>query len=165
MAETKWKNYHFRRATLDDLRSIVEMSKEAHEESRFGHIEFSAEAVQKIATLAIKDGARHGVIICEYRMEPVGFAYCSVGPYHIGTGALICTIHNINVARSVRAKLAGGRAAIGLFRSVEQWAEARGADELLLHVSSGLDLARSHKLTKRLGYRLIGGSYAKRLVP
>jgi hypothetical protein len=36
-----------------------------------------------------------------------------------------------------------------------------GAHEVLFHVTSGVDLARSHKLAKRMGFELIGGSYGK----
>jgi hypothetical protein len=36
-----------------------------------------------------------------------------------------------------------------------------GAHEVLFHVTSGVDLARSHKLAKRMGFELIGGNYGK----
>lgn len=57
--------------------------------------------------------------------------------------------------------LGGGKAALGLLMGVETWSKARGAREVLLHVTSGVDLARTHKLAKRAGFQLIGGSYAK----
>lgn len=95
--------------------------------------------------------------------EPVGFTYCSVGEYHIGEGVLLTTIHNMNVTRSVRASLAGGRVALGLFKGVETWSKARGGKEVLFHVTSGVDLARAHKLAKHIGFEFVGGSYVKDL--
>lgn len=70
---------------------------------------------------------------------------------------------HINIVRGHRAPLAGGRIALGLLKGVETWARARGAREVLFHFTSGLELARSRKLAKRMGYELIGGSYGKAL--
>jgi hypothetical protein len=51
--------------------------------------------------------------------------------------------------------------AFNLFRAVERWSKAQGAKEVLLHVTSGVELERAHKLVGRLGFELAGGSYAK----
>lgn len=144
-----------------DLPQLIELAKEAHQESRFRAIDFSADKVRKTALSALKNPKRHGVMLAERQGQPVGFAHCSIGEYHIGTGALLATIHNINVRRDVRCGLGGGRIALGLFKGIETWSQARGAQEVLLHVTSGSHLAQAHKLAKRIGFTLIGGSYAK----
>lgn len=126
-------------------------------------MEFSADKVQKIALAAFADQKRHAVMLAERGPTPVGFLYCSVGEYHIATGSLITTIHNMNVLHSVRNSLAGGRAALGLLKGVETWSKARGAKEIFFHVTSGVDLARAHKLAKRTGFQFVGGSYARNL--
>lgn len=117
--------------------------------------------MRKIATTALKDEKRHGIMVTLRGDDLVGAASCSVGEFHIGTGILLTTIHNINVKRQERARLSGGRAALGLFKGIETWSKARGAKEILFHVTSGVDLARAHKLAKSLGYQFVGGSYAK----
>lgn len=104
------------------------------------------------------------MMVARNRGKPAGFAYCSIGEYYIGTGTLVTTIHTINVLREVRHGLRGGRAALGLFRGVETWSNARSSKEILFHVTSDIDLKRTHKFIKRLGYRFIGGSYAKNLI-
>ncbi|MCF3974142.1 GNAT family N-acetyltransferase [Paracoccus salsus] len=143
-----------------DIPAFLELAREAHRESRFSYIPFSADKVAKIAGLALKDDKRHGIFIAARGYVPVGFAYCTLGEYHIGTDVLIATIHNINVSREERQRLAGGRAALGLLNRVKSWARARGASEILFHVTSGIKLERTHRLAKRLGYATIGGSYA-----
>ncbi|WP_208352883.1 GNAT family N-acetyltransferase [Pseudaestuariivita rosea] len=144
-----------------DLPHIVDLAKEAHEESRFGYIPFSPEKVRKIALRALKDQKRHAVIIAEKNERAIGFAYCSVGEYHIGSDILLTTIHNINVSHDIRSSLSGGRIALGLFRGVQIWSQARGAKEILFHVTSDVNLAQAHKLAKRIGYKFVGGSYVK----
>ena len=152
----------FRLATSDsDLPAIVHLAREAHEESRFGYIPFNADKVRKIAKSAFADEKRHAVMIAERRRQAVGFVYCSVGDCHIGSDVLLTTIHNMNVARSVRSSLSGGKTALGLFRGVETWSQARGAKEILFHVTSDVNLDQAHKLAKRIGYKFVGGSYVK----
>lgn len=143
---------------MDD---IVHLAQQAHEESRFSYITFAPHKVRAIAERAIADPKRHAVMMVWESGKPVGFVYCSVGEYHIGTGTLVTTIHNINVLKEVRHGLRGGRVALGLIRGVETWSKARSSAEILFHVTSDVDLGRTHKFIKRLGYRFIGGSYVK----
>ena len=145
---------------MDD---IIFMAQRSHEESRFSYITFAPGKVRAIAEKALADPKRHAVMMAWIDQRPVGFAYCSIGEYHIGTGTLVTTIHNINVLREFRHGLRGGRVALGLFRGVETWSKARSSAEILFHVTSDVDLGRTHKFIKRIGYRFIGGSYAKSL--
>jgi len=145
---------------MDD---IIFMAKQSHEESRFSYIKFAPDKVRAIAERAISDPARHAVMMAWDQEKPVGFVYCSIGEYHIGVNTLVTTIHNINVLTNVRHSLRGGRVALGLFKGVESWSKARSSQEILFHVTSGVDLSRTHKFIKRLGFRFIGGSYAKTL--
>lgn len=146
-----------------DADVIVELAEQAHVESRFSRIAYSEDKVRRLFLRALKDHKRSAIFLGERRGSPVGFAYCTIGEYHIGTGTLIATIHNINVIKSVRSSLDGGRVALGLFRGAETWSKSKGAQEILLHVTSNIELDRAHSLAKRLRYQFIGGSYAKTL--
>ena len=142
-----------------DIPALISLAGDAHHESRFRDIPFSPDKVADIAGRAIADPKRHGVFLAAKGDAPVGMLYCSVGEYHIGTDVLLTTIHNMNVSRDVRESLSGGRVALGLMSGVKSWSKARGAVEILFHVTSGVDLARSHKFAKRMGFEFVGGSY------
>lgn len=157
----KYSDVRFRVASQQsDIPAVITLARAAHEESRFGYIPFSAPKVENITREALKDPRRHAVMLATKGDAPVGFVYCSVGEYHIGAGVLVTSIHNMNVSRDIRASLAGGRVALGLFKGVETWSRARGSQEILFHVTSGVDLARSHKLAKRVGHWLADKRYA-----
>jgi len=102
-----------------DLPIIIEQARIAHLESRLSYIEFSPEKVEKSLLRALAQPDRYAIFIAERKGAPVGFASVSVGEYHIGTDALLATIHNLSVIRSVREGLSGGRAAIGLMRGAK----------------------------------------------
>jgi len=90
---------------------------------------------------------------------PLSMLYCLSGEYRIGTDVLLTTIYNINVRRDVRESLSGGRVALGLMAGAKSWSKARGVAEILLHVTSGIDLSRTHKFAKWTGFEFFGGSY------
>lgn len=148
---------------VSDLPALIALAKEAHNESRFSYIPFCQTKFEKVAARAFADEKRFGAMLAFKGRDAVGFAYCSVGEYYIGKELLLTTIHNLNVSKKLRTPLSGGKVALGLFRGIETWSEARGAHEILLHVTSSIDLERTHKLAKRLGYNFVGGNYAKTL--
>lgn len=144
-----------------DIGEVIEIARQAHAESRFGYIPFSADKTRKIAISALKNPRQHAVMLAMKHYQPIGLLYCSIGEYHIGTGVLLATVHNINVLKQTRQALGGGRAALGLLRGAALWASARNAKELLLHVTSDVELDRFEKLATRMGFHHIGGSYVK----
>jgi hypothetical protein len=109
---------------------------------------------------ALAEERRHLVAVVELRGRPQGFVFASVGEYHVGVGVLIVTINTIYTSPGLRASLLGGRAAVGLFRAVGRWAKGIGAVEILLHVTSGISEERAGRTVGRLGFTLVGGSFA-----
>ena len=57
--------FQFQRSDRADIPKIVDLAREAHAESRFGYIPFSAEKVRKIAERAIGDETRHAVMFAK----------------------------------------------------------------------------------------------------
>ncbi|MCH2078636.1 MAG: hypothetical protein MK180_17480 [Rhodobacteraceae bacterium] len=110
---------------------------------------------------AIDKPTQRIVLLARKKDLPAGFSYASLRQYHIANEALLTTVHNLNVLSDFRMTLSGGRIALGLLKGLESWAKAAKADELLFHVTSGVDLERAHKFAKRADFSLIGGSYAK----
>jgi len=148
----------------DAMEDAVFLARRAHEESRFSHITLAPRKVRAIAERALSDPHRHAVMMAWKKGKPVGTVYCSVGEYRIGVGTPITAIHDIFVLKETRQSLRGGRVALGLLRGVDTWSQARSSKEILVHVTSGIDMGRTHKLIKRLGYRFIGESHAKDLI-
>ena len=53
----------------------------------------------------------------------------------------------------------GSLAAVKLLHGFRRWARDRGAVRLYIGVTSGLDVARTDRLLRRLGFRQTGGNY------
>ena len=72
---------------------------------------------------------------------------------------MLMTIHNLNVAKTLRASLAGGRVTLGLLKRAEAWSRAKGAREILFHVTSGVETERTERMMRKLGYAAMGGNW------
>ena len=143
-----------------DTVPIVSLAREAHAESRFGYIPFSSSKVESIIARIVANPARSACVLAARGDDVVGMLWCSVGEYHIGSDVLLTTIHNLNVGKTLRASLAGGRVTLGLLKRAEAWSRAKGAREMLFHVTSGVETERTERLMRKLGYEGMGGNYS-----
>lgn len=70
------------------------------------------------------------------------------------------TVYALYVSKIVRATTLGGRSTIKLLRILNDWAKAQKAEEVHVHVMSGVEPERTDPLLRRPGYRTYGGNYA-----
>lgn len=61
--------------------------------------------------------------------------------------------------QALRATALGGRVTIKLMRILNDLAKAQKAEEVHVHVTSGVEPERTDRLLRRLGYRTYGGNY------
>jgi len=144
-----------------DIAPVIALARAAHAESRFGYIPFSSEKVEALIARIVASPSRSACILAARGDDLAGMLWCSVGEYHIGSDVLLATIHNLNVQKSLRATLAGGRVTLGLMKRAEAWSRAKGAREVLFHVTSGVETARTDRLMRKMGYEAMGGNYGR----
>jgi GNAT superfamily N-acetyltransferase len=63
----------------------------------------------------------------------------------------------------LRKAFRGTSIAPRLVKAFVTWARTRGASEVFMGVSSGVDIQLTHKMMKRLGFTHLGGNYAVNL--
>lgn len=95
--------------------------------------------------------------------EIVGAMGAELGEHYLGTDVKIATNYFLYVSGQVRGTALGGRVAVKLMRLFIDWARAKGAHELNVHGTSGIDPERTDRFLKRLGLQPHGGNYAARL--
>ena len=112
---------------------------------------------------AVNNPKFYALMIAEMGDDPVGFIFCSVGEYLVGYGDLITTVYSFFVRKRYRGTLVGGKAAVRLLSGVVKWSQARDVREVMIHVTSGIDLQRTDKFLRRAKFGVIGGNYSLRL--
>ena len=82
-----------------------------------------------------------------------------------GGSAILVTVQTLYVGASFRRSLLGGRIATRMLAGAVRWAEARSAREIMIHVTTGIDVARTDRFLRKAGFATLGGNYALPLSP
>lgn len=147
-------------SSLGDLEFLRPVSIEFHEESRFSEIPYSHKKRDDMMVQAINNRERYALMIAEYKGEPVGFLFCTAGEYLVGYGDLITTVYSFYVRKKYRGSLVGGRAAVRLLKGAVKWSQMRNVREIMVHVTSGIDIQRTDKFLRRTGFGIVGANYS-----
>ena len=87
------------------------------------------------------------------------------GTYMTGGDAILVTVQTLYVGASFRRSLLGGRIATRMLAGAVRWAEARNAREIMIHVTTGIDVARTDRFLRKAGFATLGGNYALPISP
>lgn len=149
--------------SLQDLEFLRPVSLEFHAEARFRDIPYSHKKRDDLFAQALNKPNRFALLIAEYGEQPVGFLFCAVGEYIVGYQDLITTVYSFYVRKQYRSTLIGGKAALRLLNGVVKWSKPRRVREIMIHVTSGIDIQRTDKFLRRTGFGVVGANYALRL--
>ncbi len=145
---------------FDDLEPVQLLTTKLHAETRFADIPFSFRRHRALFMRAIDEPERYGLILSMFGEEPVGLLYCAVGEYIVGHEDLITTVYAFYVRDRFRRSAVGGKAALRMLNGLIKWSELRGSREIMIHVTSGIDIGRTDKLLRRLNFSIIGANYS-----
>ena len=102
---------------------------------------------------------RFGLIIAEWRGQPVGFLGCVANRLLYGDETFSSCL-SFYVSPSCRKTLLGGRVAVKLLDAYRRWAMNRKVVEIQFHVTSGIGIAGTDRFLRRAGFRQTGGNYS-----
>lgn len=147
---------HIRPAAEADIPAITELARRMHAESpRYAHLPFDSARLGATARQILATGL---VLLAELDAYPVGLMAGAVAPHFFSQA-----LYGVELAVYVAPEHRGSRVALRMISRFEAWAKARGAGEMCLGISTGLDVPRTQALYERLGYRPSGVSLIKEL--
>ena len=137
-----------------DIAARVGLARRAYEEMGDRSLPFDEELVRRGVVERLAKPGRYCLLQVERGDRTVGMLSAAVGPhwYSSTLGASVLAFYVLPEHR-------GSLAAIKLLHACRRWAGERGAVHLYVNVASGVDVARTDRLLKRLGFRLTGGNY------
>lgn len=151
----------FRASRQEDILAVREITLEYHAESRYAHIPFSERKFIRVFSKAISNPNDTLALYVQHNGKTVGMLNAGAGDYYLGEGGRMVTVYALYVSKVVRATSLGGRVTIKLLRILNDWARAQKAEEVHVHVTSGVEPERTDRLLRRLGYRTYGGNYSR----
>ena len=138
----------------EDIEARVGLARRAYEELGDSALPFDEELVRRGVVERLEKPGRYCLLQAERGGRTVGLLSAAVGPYWYSSalGASVLAFYVLPEHR-------GSLAMIKLLHACRRWAGERGAAHLHVNVASGVDIARTDRLLKRLGFRLTGGNY------
>ncbi len=138
--------------SVEDIAARVELNRRAHEEIADG-LPFDDGMVRRFYERRVRK-PEQCVLQAELKGEMIGGLTGQVAR-HFHCPALGASLLGVYVLPEHRGSLA----AVKLFHGFRRWARDRGAVRIYAGVTSGIDIARTDRLLKRLGFRMTGGNY------
>ena len=141
-----------------DIEKMVSLGAMMHRESGYATHPYDADKLRARGEKALEDRGRTCLLMAERGGEPIGMLFAVVSEFYFSR-ALGATALAFFVVPEHR----GGMAAIKLLHAFRRWAQNREVAEISIHVTSGVHMARTDRLLKRLGFKMTGGNYGVRL--
>lgn len=143
----------FTRST-EDIATRIELNRRAHEEIGDG-LPFDDDMVRQFYERRVTR-TDQCVLQAELNGKMIGGLTGVIGP-HFHCSALGASLLGCYVLPEHRGSLA----AIKLLHGFRRWALTNGAVRIYVGVTSGIDMARTDRLLRRLGFRVTGGNYVQ----
>ncbi len=144
----------------EDIEALAPLFAEYHKESRYRNLRPDMAARRQfICEHYIKKPKRYGLLIAEYGGKPAGLLACMLAPilYYRANAAVSLAFY---VPPRFRGGVVGGKIALSLIAAFRQWGKNRKALELQMHLSGGVDVDRTDKFMRRLGFHRTGGNFS-----
>lgn len=144
--------------TADDFQAVYALAERGYAESRYGRYPLRVEKFERLGQLCQHEPDVVLCVIVEEGAEIVGFL-CGIVADHYFADARYATNLSLYVAPEHR----GSAAAALLIVRFEREAAERGANEVMLAASSGIEPERTVNLYNAMGYQTVGGLTVKYL--
>ena len=142
--------------TAEDADAVIELGRAMHAEGYYKKFPYNAEKLRRMALQSLEDGGRrYAMLMAEYKGELIGILVAAVDSLFF-SDSIIATTLLFYVSPTRRGSLA----AVKLLHAYKIWSKQRGADDICVHVTSGVHLKQTDKLMRKLGFMQIGGNYA-----
>lgn len=147
-----------RAATPGDCAEIIEMGERMHREGAYRFLPFDRDKVRLRLEEYLEHPGRHCLFVAEHRGALIGMLGGYLDDY-VFCDELVA----YDTVVFVEGRHRGSAAALRLVRAFRGWAIARGAREICLGISSGVNTDRVGKFYERLGLARVGAIYKQRL--
>tara|TARA_R100000750_G_C2313393_1_gene83405 strand:- start:255 stop:725 length:471 start_codon:yes stop_codon:yes gene_type:complete len=141
-----------------DSDQIVELAKSLHNKSYYNFLTFSEDKIRALikTTIAMPDGTI--CYVAEEHGKIIGFI-CGYLIMYASTNDFFTQDLSLYVTPDRRGTVAAKR----LIKYLECWAEMKGCKELALSITSDINIKRTGKFYKLLGFSDVGRIYRKQL--
>ena len=141
-----------------DRAQLLGLFHRMHGESRYAFLPFETARVESELDSYMRDTERRCALAAVAGETVIGILAGYVTEYAF-CSHLVASDQIVYVTPRSRGSLA----AVRLIEAFRRWARERGARELVLGITTGVDARRTGELFERLGFEFAGGNFVQRL--
>lgn len=145
-------------ATVTDIFALVEMGSRLHAESVYSFLPYDSERVESQVAEYVSGRGERVFLVAERNGVLIGMLAGHLDQYFFCNERVA-----VDVFFFVEKPHRGGTAALALIETFAAWAEERGAVELCMSVSTGIDMEKTERFYQKLGLRRMGSIHKLRL--
>ena len=146
-------------ATLDDVPALVEGGSRMHALTRFRSQPYNAQKVaQAFVDLITRGQGKYAFLVAASTSGQIVGALIGVMEQQIFSDGYTASVMHIDVLPEARM----GGYGVRLLKAFEQWAKNRKAVEIYFGVNSDTEVQMLERFAVKMGYRKVGGNFAKR---
>lgn len=150
-------------AQLSDIPACIELGRQLHQMTRFSIHAFQPDRIstnlQSLIEVGQNQKRSHCLLLAENSGAQLTGCLLACIERHIFSDQPIASVITFGVLPQNRM----GGTALKLLDAFKKWALNRGEFEINAGVNSGLQIDKTDRLMKRLGFEVTGGNYALRL--
>lgn len=142
-----------------DAPELVALARRLHAESWYCDLAFSEENAIQLIDRAIHAPDMLGLVLEAADGTVIGFLAAACARH-----AFCDSLYACDLALYVAPEHRGGPGLVRMIRAYEAWCRIKGVSEILIGVSSGIDIERTGRLYGKLGYGDPVVAYRKKCV-
>ena len=143
----------YREITGEDFDALRDLGRMMHEEGSYSHLKFSDRRLLETFGRYMNDPDRIGIIAIQGD-KPCGMIGGYVSKYYFSDQIVAS-----DIAWFVLPEFRGTMIGVRLLDAFENWAKAKGVEELRIGISTGVNMEAFDRLMKKRGYSMVGTNY------
>lgn len=143
-------------ATLNDMETVLEISRALFMESRFNRYTFDASKTIEAIDMMTRNPGSSCILLAERSSGEIAGLLAGYATEYFFCEGVVVQDRWFYVLPEYR----GSAAAVKLLLAFRQWAEVRKADELCINMSVGIDMKRFNKLMTHMGFQCSGSNFS-----
>lgn len=145
--------------SLAEVEELIALGARMHAESEFSFLPYEPDKVMQTVKVLASQGR---LFLARYSNDDgatLGFFFGQVAKYFFNDERIASDL-SFYVVPEARGN---GMAVLRMIRTFERWAKQKGAREVCLGISTGVNIVGTGKMLVRAGYREVGGTYKRRV--
>ncbi len=148
-----------REITFDDIGKCLSLVKRHHNTTYLSEFNFSEVKCLKQLRRVLANLDNELCLVAEKSGDVVGLVWVTLGGYYLSDEVVFANCQLVTVEHDALGKIARIRTFSRLIRAANHWSKKRGANQFLIHVTTGVRLKATDKMILALGGKRIGGGY------